>query len=186
MRIDVWSGMTVSNIVMFFIIAVCGATLFSHGITEIHTAADAASALRPIAGEWAYVLFALGMIGTGLLSVPVLAGSSAYAVSETMGWREGLFYKPREAYGFYAIIVASMLVALILNFVGIDPIKALIYAAVGNGIVSPVMLYLIVRLSADATVMGKHINGRVINILGWGVFGIMTIASVSTIISLFF
>ena len=185
MRIDVWSGMSLSNIVMFFIIAVCGATLFTQGITNIQTAAEAASALRPIAGEWAYLLFALGMIGTGLLSVPVLAGSSAYALAETFQWREGLSRKPRQAYGFYGVVVFSMLVALILNFVGIDPIKALIYAAVGNGIVAPVMLFLIVRLSDRNDVMGKWKNSRVIATLGWLLVGCMSIASVATIASLF-
>jgi NRAMP (natural resistance-associated macrophage protein)-like metal ion transporter len=186
MRIDVWSGMTISNIVMFFIIAVCGATLFSHGITTISTAADAASALRPIAGEWAYLLFALGMIGTGLLSVPVLAGSSAYALAEALHWREGLYRKPTQAYGFYGVVVFSMLIALVLNFVGIDPIKALIYAAVGNGIVAPVMLILIVLLSSRDDVMGTWKNTRLVATLGWVLVGIMSIASVATIVSLFY
>ena len=185
MRIDVWSGMFVSELVMFFIIAVCAATLFQHGGMTIATAADAAKALRPLAGEWAYLLFAIGIIGTGLLSVPVLAGSSAYAIAETFKWREGLYNKPQQAYGFYAVIVASMLVALVLNFVNIDPIKALIYSAVGNGIVSPILLFFIVRLSSNPDIMGERVNRFSTTLVGWLVMGIMTIAGVATLISLF-
>jgi NRAMP (natural resistance-associated macrophage protein)-like metal ion transporter len=185
MRIDVFSGMFVSNLVMFFIIAVCGATLFTHGITHIQTAADAAAALKPLAGEWATWLFALGIIGTGLLSVPVLAGASAYALAETFRWREGLYNKPREALGFYAIIVASMLVALILNFVGIDPIKALIYAAVGNGIVAPVMLFFIIRLCSSPEIMGERVNAKGVTLAAWLIMAIMTIAGVGALASFF-
>lgn len=185
MRIDVWSGMFFSELIMFFIIAVCAATLYAHGGTTIATAADAAKALRPLAGDWAYVLFAVGIIGTGLLSVPVLAGSSAYAMSETFKWREGLYNKPQEAYGFYMIIVASMLVALVLNFVDIDPIKALIYSAVGNGIVAPVMLFFIIRLSSNESIMGDRVNRFSTTFVGWLVMGIMTVAGVATLISLF-
>ncbi|MFA6336015.1 MAG: divalent metal cation transporter, partial [Bacteroidales bacterium] len=129
MRIDVWSGMFLSNLVMFFIIAVCAATLYKQGITNINTASDAAMALRPLAGDGAFWLFAIGIIGTGLLGVPVLAGSSAYAISESFGWREGLSHKLKTASAFYGVIIISMLVGLGMNVIGLDPIKALIYSA---------------------------------------------------------
>jgi Mn2+/Fe2+ NRAMP family transporter len=143
MRVDVWSGMFISNLVMFFIIAACGSILFTHGITNITTAAQAAEALRPFAGNATYLLFAIGIIGTGLLAIPVMAGASAYAVSETIGKRQGLNSKLKQASAFYGIIIFSMLIGLGLNFIGLDPIKALIYSAVGNGIVAPVILVLI-------------------------------------------
>ncbi len=185
MRIDVGAGMFVSNLVMFFIIAACGATLFASGMTNIQTASDAALALKPLAGDWAYALFALGIIGIGLLAVPVLAGSSAYALAETIDIKEGLYRKFHEAYGFYAIIVASMLVALVLNFVGIDPIKALIYAAVGNGIIAPIVLFFIVRLSARTDVMGARANTPSTTTLGWLVVGIMALSGIAAIMSFF-
>lgn len=185
MRIDVWSGMFISNLVMFFIIGVCATTLFAHGITNINTAADAAAALAPLAGSWASALFALGIIGTGLLAIPVFAGSNAYALAETLHWHEGLYKKFRSAYGFYLTIAVSMLVALALNFTGIDPIKALIYAAVANGIVSPVILFFIVRLSSNPEIMGPRVNRPITNAIGWCTIGIMAIAGVAAIASFF-
>lgn len=185
MRIDVWSGMFISNLVMFFIIAVCASTLFAHGIGGIETVADAAAALRPLAGDWATILFALGIIGTGMLSIPVLAGANGYALAETFHWHEGLYRKFRGAHGFYLTIAASMIVALALNFTGIDPIKALIYSAVANGIVSPVVLYFIVRISSDAKIMGVHVNGRMIHVIGWSTVIIMAVAGISVIASFF-
>jgi len=185
MRIDVWSGMFISNIVMFFIIAVCAATLFAHGVTGINTAAEAAAALKPLAGDWASVLFAFGIIGTGLLSIPVFAGANGYALAETFHWHEGLYKDLRSALGFYVTIAASMVVALGLNFVGIDPIKALIYSAVANGIVSPIILFFIVRLSSDPKIMGHRVNGRAVNIIGWFTVVVMAVAGIATIISLF-
>src|SRR5690606_8071714 len=130
MRQDVVSGMFLSNLVMFFIIAACAATLFKSGVTNIQTAADAAAALRPIAGDQAYLLFALGIIGTGMLAIPVLAGSASYAISESFGWKFGLYRRLKEANAFYGIIIISTLLGVGLNFIGIDPIKALIFAAV--------------------------------------------------------
>jgi NRAMP (natural resistance-associated macrophage protein)-like metal ion transporter len=129
MRIDVSSGMLVSNLVMFFIIGLCATTLFANGITRIQSAADAARALRPLAGEGASVLFAVGIIGTGLLAIPVLAGSSAYALAETLCWNEGLYKKLRSARGFYGTIVASTIGAALLGFTGVDPIRALLYSS---------------------------------------------------------
>lgn len=183
MRIDVWSGMFLSNVVMFFIIAACGGILFTHGITDIKTSAQAADALRPFAGNATYFLFAIGIIGTGLLAIPVLAGSSSYALSESFRWREGLYRNLRQAYAFYGIIIISMAVGLLLNFVGIDPIKALIYSAVFNGLVAPVILLLIVLISSNRAVMGQWVNRKSTTWLGWTVTGLMTVSGIAAIIS---
>jgi NRAMP (natural resistance-associated macrophage protein)-like metal ion transporter len=185
MRLDVWSGMLLSNVVMFFIIAACGAILYPQGITQIHTASEAAEALRPFAGNATYFLFALGIIGTGLLAIPVLAGSSSYAVSEGFKWREGLGRKLRQAHAFYGVILFSVLIGLGINFLGIDPIKALIYSAVANGVVAPVVLVLIVIISSKKSIMGEWVNRRSITWLGWGVTLIMAIAGVAAIYSMF-
>lgn len=184
MRMDVWSGMFLSNLVMFFIIAATAATLNAHGITNITTAAQAAEALRPIAGDRTYLLFALGIIGTGMLAVPILAGSASYAISESMGWKFGLYRKLREANAFYGIIIISTGIGLGINFIGLDPIKALIYSAVFNGLIAPVILVLIVVLSGNAKIMGRWVNGRITAIFGWLIVGLMTVAGVATIISL--
>lgn len=182
---DVWSGMFLSNLVMYFIIAASAATLFAHGITNITTAAQAAEALRPIAGERIYLLFALGIIGTGMLAVPILAGSTSYALSESMGWKFGLHRRLKEANAFYGLIIISTGIGLVINFVGLDPIKALIYSAVANGLIAPVVLIMIVLMSGNAKIMGKWVNGRITTILGWLVIALMTISGVATIISLF-
>lgn len=186
LRIDVWSGMFVSNVVMFFIIAACAATLYAHGITTIGSAADAASALKPFAGNFAYVLFAIGIIGTGMLAIPVLAGSSSYAVAESFGWKFGLYRKLKNAYSFYGVIILSVIVGIALNFIGLDPIKALIYSAVANGIVSPVILFFIVHLSSDKGIMGRYANKRITTYLGWFITALMALAGLAVIISLFY
>ncbi len=186
LRTDVWSGMFFSNLVMFFIIAACAGTLYAHGITNIATAADAATALRPLAGDAAYFLFALGIIGTGMLAIPVLAGSTSYALSESFGWKYGLYRKLKEAYAFYGVIIISMLLGIVLNFIGLDPIKALIYSAVANGLIAPVVLVLIVRISSNKRIMEEYVNHPVVTLLGWLITGIMVVAGVATIISLFF
>lgn len=185
MRTDVWFGMFISNLAMFFIISVAGATLFQNGITNINTAADAASALRPFAGDFAYLLFAIGIIGVGLLAIPVLAGSAAYAVSESFGWKFGLNRKLKEARAFYGVISLAVIVGIILNFVGLDPIKALIYSAVLNGIVAPFILYFIVRLSSRADVMGERKNRGLTNAVGWITVCLMSVAAIGAIYSLF-
>ncbi|HUY53131.1 MAG TPA: divalent metal cation transporter [Candidatus Dormibacteraeota bacterium] len=185
MRVDVWSGMFISNLVMFFIIAACGSILFTHGITNITTAAQAAEALRPFAGNATYLLFAIGIIGTGLLAIPVMAGASAYAVSETIGKRQGLNSKLKQASAFYGIIIFSMLIGLGLNFIGLDPIKALIYSAVGNGIVAPVILVLILLIARNEKVMGEWKNGKISASLGWILTLLMTISGVAVIYTLF-
>jgi NRAMP (natural resistance-associated macrophage protein)-like metal ion transporter len=185
MRIDVWTGMFLSNIVMFFIIAACGGVLFAHGVTEITSAAQAAEALRPFAGDATYFLFAVGIIGTGLLAIPVLAGSSSYALAESFNWKEGLYRNLQQAYAFYGVIIISMLVGLAINFIGIDPIKALIYSAVANGLVAPVILFMILVISSNKKVMGHWRNKSYATLIGWIVFVLMTVAGLATIITLF-
>ncbi|MFA5792080.1 MAG: divalent metal cation transporter [Candidatus Paceibacterota bacterium] len=186
MRIDVWSGMFVSNLIMFFIIAACAATLFANGITNIATASDAAIALRPFAGDFAFMLFALGILGTGLLAIPVLAGSASYAISESFGWKTGLYRKLKQATSFYGVIIVAMFLGIILNFVGLDPIKMLIYSAVLNGIISPFMIFFIIHLSGDESIMGSFKNKKMSNILGWGTFVLISLVGIGAIISILF
>lgn len=185
MRLDVWSGMFLSNLVMYFIIAACAATLYSHGITNITSAEQAAKALQPIAGNEAYLLFALGIIGTGMLAVPVLAGSASYAISESFRWKQGLYRKLKDASAFYGVIIIAMLLGVVMNFVGIDPIKALLYSAVANGLIAPVILILIVLISSNGRVMGRWVNGPVTRFFGWLITLIMVVAGVATIVSIF-
>jgi Mn2+/Fe2+ NRAMP family transporter len=158
--------------------------LFPAGITHIQTSAQAAEALRPIAGNITYYLFAVGIIGTGLLAIPVLAGASSYAVSESFKWREGLNRKFGQAHAFYGVLIVSMLVGLGINFLGIDPIKALIYSAVANGLVAPIVLALIVLISSNKKIMGEWTNRRLTTWAGWGVTGLMTLAGIAAIWSL--
>ena len=185
MRIDVWSGMFLSNLVMFFIIAAAGGVLYTHGITNIDSAAQAAEALRPFAGNVTYWLFATGIIGTGLLALPVLAGSASYAVAETFGWKEGLYRTFKQAHAFYGILIVAMLIGLALNFMGLNPIKVLIYSAVANGIVAPVVLCLIVLISSNKQIMGRWVNSRFVATLGWIITGLMALAGGAAIYSLF-
>jgi NRAMP (natural resistance-associated macrophage protein)-like metal ion transporter len=186
MRFDVWSGMFFSNVVMFFIIAACAATLYTHGITNIKTADQAARAILPFGGELTYVLFAIGIIGTGMLAIPVLGGSTAYAIAESFGWKQGLYRKLKSAYAFYGVIIVSMLIGLIANFVHLDPIKGLIYSAVANGIVAPIILFFIVRMSSKRSVMHDHTTHPFLSFCGWVITGLMAISGVAAIVSLFF
>jgi NRAMP (natural resistance-associated macrophage protein)-like metal ion transporter len=185
MRIDVWSGMFVSNAIMFFIIAACAATLFQNGIMNISTASDAALALRPFAGNLAFILFALGILGTGLLAIPVLAGSASYAISESFGWKNGLYRKLKQATSFYGVIIIAMFCGIALNFFGLDPIKTLIYSAVLNGVISPIMIFFIVRLSGSSEVMGNFANKKTTNIIGWLSFVLISVVGIGAIISIF-
>jgi Mn2+/Fe2+ NRAMP family transporter len=185
MRADVWSGMFFSNLVMFFIIAACAGTLHANGITTINTAADAAMALKPIAGNLAYVLFAVGIVGTGMLAIPVLAGSTSYALSESFGWKHGLYRKLNEAYAFYGVIIISMILGILFNFVGLSPIQALIYSAVANGVIAPVVLFFIVHLSSDPLVMREHANGKVKATIGWVTIWVMALAGIAVVLSSF-
>ena len=185
MRIDVWSGMFLSNLIMFFIIATCAAALFSNGVTNIGTAADAALALRPFAGNFAFGLFAIGILGVGLLAIPILAGSASYAISEAFNWKTGLYRKLKQATSFYGVIIIAMVLGIVLNFVGLDPIKALIYSAVLNGVISPIILFLIVRLGSNEEVMGRFKNKKIGNIIGWFTVILLAVVSIGTIIFLF-
>ncbi len=185
MKTDIWTGMFLSNLVMFFIIAVCANTLFVNGINSISSAQDAAIALKPFAGEMAVLLFAIGILGTGLLSVPVLASSTSYAISESFGWREGLYRKWKEAKAFYGIISVSIVIGVIVNFIGIDPIKALIYSAIANGIIAPIIIFFIVRISSDKKIMGYHKNSTLGKTIGWLTFIIMSLTAIGAIIALF-
>jgi NRAMP (natural resistance-associated macrophage protein)-like metal ion transporter len=185
LRTDVWSGMLLSNMVMFFIIAACAGTLYANGITNIDTAAQAAAALRPIAGDGAYFLFAVGIIGTGLLAIPVLAGSTSYALSESFQWKHGLYRKLNEAYAFYGVIIISMVLGILFNLVGLDPIKALIYSAVLNGLIAPVILFFIVHLASDPSIMREHANGKGKSLIGWITIWVMTLAGIAVILTPF-
>lgn len=185
MRTDIWSGMVLSNVVMFFIIAACGALLFTHGIINITSSAQAAEALRPFAGNITYFLFTLGIIGTGMLSIPVLAGSSSYAITESLNKQGSLGKKLKQAYAFYGVIIISMLAGLAMNFLGINPIKALIWSAVLNGLIAPVILVFIVLLSSNHKVMGEWKNRRLTSAIGWITVLIMTLSGLAAIYSLF-
>lgn len=184
MRVDVWSGMFISNLVMFFIIATCAAVLFSHGITDIKSAEDAAAALKPLAGQNAFILFALGIVGMGLLAVPVLAGSAAYTIAESFKWKSGLYRTLSQARAFYGVIIISMMIGLLINFLGIDPIKMLIASAVVNGLVAPIILFLIVRMASNSRVVKERVSHPIIAALGWLITGIMVLSGVATIVSI--
>ncbi|MBU6388860.1 divalent metal cation transporter [Patescibacteria group bacterium] len=183
MRIDVWSGMGFSNLITFFIFAACAGTLYAVGDTNIATAAQAATALRPF-GETAYLLFAFGIVGTGLLAVPVLAGSTAYAIAESLGWKYGLYRKLKQAYAFYGVIIVSMLLGIAANFAHLDPIRGLIYAAVANGVIAPVILFFVVRLSGNARIMGEHANRPLPAFFGWSTIVLMSLSGIAAIATL--
>jgi Mn2+/Fe2+ NRAMP family transporter len=169
---------------MFFIITACAATLHISGITTIGTAAEAAKALRPLAGDYSYFLFAVGIIGVGLLGIPVLAGSSSYALAESFGWKQGLHFKLRQAYAFYGVIIISISIGVLLNLVGLDPIKALIYAAVLNGCTAPVTMILILVISSKEKIMGRWKSGFATKLVGTIAIVLMSCASIATIWSL--
>jgi NRAMP (natural resistance-associated macrophage protein)-like metal ion transporter len=182
-RTDVVTGMFFSNVVMYFIILTTAATLHPHGQTSIATARQAAEALRPLAGDGAYWLFALGLIGTGMLGVPVLAGSCAYAVAEAEGWRGSLEDPPRLARRFYAVVAVALLVGLILNFVGLDAVTMLFWSAVINGVLASPLIVLVVLLTSDHTVMGERVNSPLLRGLGWATAVIMAGATVSMLVA---
>lgn len=173
MRRDTYTGMSLANVVFLFIIVTTAFVLHDNGITNVDSAAKAAAALKPLAGNWASLLFTTGIFGVGLLAVPVLAGASAYAVAELFGWHEGLSERFMRARGFYAVIVVSMLAGVGLNFLGFNPIKALYYAAIVNGIIAPVLMFFIFRIGRDPKVMGRFTNPRWVNVSGWVVTLVM-------------
>ena len=182
-RLDVHIGMFLSNLVMYSIILATAATLFKAGKTNIQSAADAAQALKPLAGEGASILLALGLIGTGCLAVPILTGSSAYAVTEAFGGKYGFNQKPHQAKLFYGVIAASTLVGMLINFVGINPIRALFLAAIINGFLAPPLLVVIMLIANNRTVMKDRVNGRWANILGWTTTLVMFAAAVALVLT---
>ncbi|MBK7040593.1 MAG: divalent metal cation transporter [Bacteroidetes bacterium] len=177
MQQDVDFGMTFSGLVMYFIILTTGTVLFQGGVHQIDTVEQAAMALKPLAGDMAYLLFAIGVIGTGLIAIPVLSGSLSYIFTETFGWEQGLDKKFHEAKGFYIIIGISLVLGLTLNYVGISPIKALIYTAVLYGITAPVLIAIILHIANNKKIMGDNVNSKLSNILGFLALIIMTLAS---------
>ena len=183
-KLDVSLGMLASNLVMYFIILTTAATLNASGKTDINSAAEAAKALQPLLGPAAEWLFALGIIGAGLLAIPVLSGSAGYAVSEAFGWHEGLDEKPHRAKGFYAVIVVSTLAGMLFNFLGLDPIRALVLSATINGVTSPPLLLLIVLLANRRAVMQQYTNGGWSNLFGWLAFALMSAATVAYFVTL--
>lgn len=185
MQKDTMIGMLFSNLIMFFIITTVASTIHMQGITHIETADQAAQALRPVAGDFAAFLFALGIIGTGLLSVPVLAGSASYAVSEAFGWNAGLYRKLNQAHGFYGVITIATLIGLTVNFLSIKPFEILYYTAVLNGIIAPPLLALIMFISNDPKIMRGYQNTRRVNIIGWTTTIVMFTASILLCISFF-
>jgi len=178
MKRDVDFGMLFSNLVMFFIILTAGTVLFKGGIHQIDTVEQAAQALRPLAGNLAYLLFAVGVIGTGLLAIPVLSGSLSYIFAETFGWEQGLDKKFHEAKAFYAIIAVSLLLGLSLNYIGVSPIKALIYSAILYGLTAPFLIAVILHISNNKKVMGEFTNGKLSNTFGFAALILMTAAAV--------
>lgn len=187
LRLDNIIGMTISNITTWSIIVVAAVVLNAHGLTDVQTAADAAKALEPLvktfpnAGFLAKLIFASGIVGLGLLAVPVLSGSASYAIAEAFNWREGLSRKLSRAHGFYGVITIATLIGLGINFVGIDPVKALVYTAVINGIVAVPLLFLITRISSNQEIMGEFRGGRLSRTLLWLTFVGMGAAAVATI-----
>jgi Mn2+/Fe2+ NRAMP family transporter len=181
MNQDVDFGMTVSGFVMYFIILTTGTVLFKGGIHQIDTVEQAAMALKPLAGNLAYLLFAVGVIGTGFIAIPVLSGSISYIVTETFGWEQGLDKKFHEARAFYVIIVISLILGLSLNYIGITPIQSLIYTAILYGLTAPILISIILHISNNKKIMGENVNGLVTNIFGFAALIIMTVAAVALI-----
>ena len=178
-RIDVLTGTFFSNVVMYFIILTTAATLHAHGQTNIETAQEAAEALRPLAGNGAYFLFTLGLIGTGMLGVPVLAAAAAYAIAEARAWRGTLEDRPRLAKKFYAVVAAAMLLGVGLQSMGVNAVKMLFWSAVLNGVLAPPLIVLVVLLTSSKKVMGEHVNPPLLKWLGWATAAIMAVAAVA-------
>jgi NRAMP (natural resistance-associated macrophage protein)-like metal ion transporter len=181
--IDTIAGMTFSEVVAYFIIFASGATLFVAGKTQIASATDAAQALRPIAGDAAALLLAVGLIGAGVLAVPILTGSAAYGMSEAFGWRSGLDRKVSRAPQFYGVIAVATLIGLAINFLGINPISALVLSAVLNGVIAGPLLILVMLISNDPRAVGERTNGRLLNIVGWITTAVMCIAAIALIVT---
>jgi len=183
LRADTTFGMIFSNLIMFFIIVTTASTLHRNGITFIATAPEAAEALRPLAGDFSFLLFALGIVGTGFLAVPVLAGSASYALSEAFGWKEGLYRKFTQAQGFYGVIILATLVGLLVNYTPVSPFQLLYYTAILNGFCAPPLLVLIMLISNNTKILGKHTNGMLSNVLGWGITGLIFLCTFGLVVS---
>lgn len=180
-NLDVDFGMTISGFVMYFIILTTGTVLFKGGIHQITTVEEAAQALRPLAGDMAYLLFAIGIIGTGLIAIPVLSGSLSYIFAETFGWEQGLDKKFHEARGFYTVIAISLLLGLSLNYIGITPIQALIYTAILYGITAPILIAMILHISNNKSIMGRFVNSKALNIMGFLALFIMSASAIALV-----
>lgn len=185
MKKDVNFGMLFSNVVMFFIILTTGTVLYSAGIHKIDTVEQAAMALEPLAGHLTYIIFAAGVLGTGMLAIPVLAGSQSYMLAETFGWTQGLDKKFNEAIGFYVTIIISLLVGLSLDILGISPIQALLYTAILYGLTAPVLIAVILHIANNKKIMGEFTNSKLSNILGFITLILMTFAAVAMLYFLF-
>jgi NRAMP (natural resistance-associated macrophage protein)-like metal ion transporter len=183
LRRDVLTGMFASNFIMYFIILTTAATLHAHGVLRIETAKQAAEALRPLAGKAAYLLFTFGLIGTGMLGVPVLAGSSAYAISEAAAWRGSLDIKPRGAKKFYGVLATAMTMGLAIDYAGFDAVKMLFWSAVVNGLLAPPLILLVLLITSDRSVMGDRINSPLERTLGWITFALMTAAGAGLMVT---
>lgn len=186
LRLDTVAGMFFSNLVMFFIIVTTASTLNANGITNIETADQAARALVPLAGDFAFFIFALGIIGTGLLSIPILAGSASYAISEAFGWSAGLNKRFSKARAFYLVIATAVILGLIVNFLPIRPFQMLYFAAIINGLCAPFLLVLILRISNNKNIMGNRTNPLISNAMGWAIFMIMVLCAAFLLFSIVF
>ncbi len=175
-RQDVFTGMAFSNVVMYFIILATAATLFRAGRNDIETSRQAAEALRPLAGDGAYLLFAVGLIGTGLLATPVLAGSASYAVAELFAWRAGLDLKPSQARRFYLVLGGAIVAGVLLNTLGLGAIRMLFLSAIINGLLAPPLMLLVMLVGNNRAIMGTQVNGVWLNVFGWGATAVMTLA----------
>jgi Mn2+/Fe2+ NRAMP family transporter len=184
MRVDTAVGMGFSNIVQFFIILTCASTLHQAGVLTVDTPDQAAAALRPLAGDLAFLLFAIGIVGVGFLAVPTLAGSASYALSEALGWKAGLGYTFREARAFYLVIALATIAGVALNFVGIPPFRMLYYAAALNGVLAPPLMAMITLVGNNKSIMGDRVNNTFANVMGWAIVAIMGVCAVALIGSL--
>jgi NRAMP (natural resistance-associated macrophage protein)-like metal ion transporter len=178
---DVDFGMTVSGFVMYFIILTTGTVLFKGGVHQIDTLVQAATALKPLAGNMAYLLFAMGVIGTGFIAIPVLSGSISYIITETFEWEQGLDKKFHEAKAFYVVMAISLVLGLSLNYIGITPIQSLIYTAILYGLTAPILIAIILHISNNKKIMGKNVNSLYTNILGFIALIVMTVAAVTLV-----
>jgi Mn2+/Fe2+ NRAMP family transporter len=186
MKTDVNSGMFFSNLVMYFVILTAGVVLYGAGVKQIDTVEQAARSLKPLAGQLSYLLFAIGVIGTGFLAIPVLAGCLSYILAETFNFSKGLDKKFYQAKPFYGMIVVSLVAGLCLQFLGITPVQALLYTAILYGLTAPVMIGVLLHIGNNKKIMGKHTNSILSNILGWLTLLLMTAAAVGLIWTQFF